>query len=58
MKKDGEHYLIKGKVFETLDEARAFFEDYRKATGVFLGIERTRRKVTHRYRLGQERSQR
>lgn len=56
MEKGNEHYLVKGRVFETLEEASAFFEDYRKATGVFLSIEGTQRKVTHIYDFRKEKA--
>lgn len=43
------HYQIHNKVFATLEEAMGYERLYRKATGVFLVIESTKRKVTHTF---------
>ena len=43
-------YVTKrGRTFETLTEARRAADEHQRRTGVYVAIEETRRKVTHRY---------
>lgn len=45
------HYLVNRKVFETLEEARAYAQEVFNKTKIALGITETKRKVTHIYPL-------
>lgn len=48
------NYLVhdskRGKVFATLAEASAYARDHQKATGDFVAVTETNRKVTHIYK--------
>lgn len=47
------NYLVqdskRGKVFATLEEAAGYAAEIRKATGEFVAVTETRRKVTHTF---------
>ena len=44
----------RGKTFATEAEAKAYEREYRKRTGIFVSVERTQRKVTHKYGLAEK----
>ena len=43
------HYMVNHRVFGTLQEAKAYADDYFGKTGVILAVTATNRKVTHIY---------
>ena len=44
----------RGKTFATEKEATAYEREFRKKTGIFVSVERTKRKVTHTYGLSEK----